>query len=308
MCKRLENRALSSWLDRFQDKTLSVQREERLWHVEPNGRKWSGQPDVVYRLWTGLEYHFLILDDKTSYGEHDDPDYNLQLRGYALVLAHNHEDVNIGSITVGLVQPRVSWDVDLVTYREADLHEAAVEIKDMLDYGDRPDAPRIPGPSQCNHCRAIGVCPEAKAAVTALIAEGATLDLDGHDLANWLEGCAVAEKVIDFYRTQAKRMLADDPNAIPGWTLKDGATRREITDPQGAFDASGLPVEEFMPIVDVPVGKLETLTVDHWQALAREEGTELTKTYLKQEFNKTMLPYITTTKNAPSLVRVKEKP
>jgi hypothetical protein len=126
------------------------------------------------------------------------------------------------------------------------------------------------------------------------------VSVNPEQIARILDVAKVAERIIEDARTLAKAALAEDPESIPGWRLKPGATRTTITDPAtvfGRFVALGGSQETFMPAVSVTVGKLEK----QLKAVTGKKGKELDATL------ETLIAGVSeTAQNAASLERVKE--
>lgn len=291
-CVRIRDAAMEEWSAGGM-RCFVWEVERRFWlELQPEIELCSGQPDIVY---SNGGPRALVLDYKTGRIPPDPAEINLQLRALAVMVA---EAGGFREVSVGIVQPWVSGKVDLITYTADDLRQAKEEIIQLILASTALNAPRKPSPSACQYCRASGICPEARQQVTAL----ATLQahqLTPQRLSEALDACSVAEKVIAAIRAEARSRI-DAGDAVPGWELKPGVTRREITNPMLAWEQvqDVVPLDEFMQVISVPVGKLETLYAEHAPAP--------TKKAAKEQFNELLAPAIETKQNAPSLARRKE--
>lgn len=275
-------------------------RERRLWDddTEPT---FSGKPDAIY-LKNGPA---LCVDYKTGRGEVAAAEGNWQMRGLAFLTAINCCAVH-APVFVSVIQPRTANSITLAQYNYEDIERARNDIQHILTVAARDDAPRIPGESQCRHCRAKGICPEAREAAiesaqeatTAIVApDMMTLPvLTGADYATLLPQIKFAEEIFKQIEQGARDYIAAG-GTIPGYELKPGTSRREIVDAQAAYGAIGDMVtpEEFAGVCKVPIGKLEALYGDK----AGLKGKRL-----KEAFGERLGDAIETKTSAPSLVRV----
>jgi hypothetical protein len=106
----------------------------------------------------------------------------------------------------------------------------------------------------------------------------------------------LVEEAKSFYKTQ----LTKSPNCVPGWTLKPGAIRRSLANPQRVWEKlqGVLTTEQFLCAVKVEVGKLQ----DIWAQVNGIPGTGA-----KELFNKELGDLVIELQSAPSLVRVGTK-
>ncbi|MGB0644654.1 MAG: DUF2800 domain-containing protein, partial [Akkermansiaceae bacterium] len=142
-----------------EDAKKNHQRETRLYAFD---NRVSGQFDgmVVDRS------RALLYDYKTGYLEPMEARRNLQMRGYAVLVAENFPDIT--QITTAIIQPRIRPEVSLAQYDQSDLKTARQEVLAILDRAYAPGARRQPGPIQCQYCKAKAKCPEAAALAESL--------------------------------------------------------------------------------------------------------------------------------------------
>ena len=265
--------------------------EKRLWiHDEDAQPIFSGKFDRLYRD----DHRALIIDFKTGRGEVTHAQGNMQLRALAVLVSENY---GANHIVVAIVQPWVSPQVTSCIYEQDDLIKSAIYLRDALEASKSPMAPRMPGLKQCEWCRAKPICPEANQQVLAL-AKTDLGDLQPAEVGRVLDACDLAEKVIESCRSRAKHLLEEDPLCIPGWHLKEGAKRRTITNPRGAFQAVSdtIATEDFMNCVSIKVAELERAFVKARGATAQAG---------KAEFNARLDGAMEVKASAPSLERTK---
>jgi hypothetical protein len=228
--------------------------ETRLW-MRLGQLMHSGQPDLLAR--TGSKV--VILDYKTGWGFVPGADTNQQLRDLAVLAWDNY---GVSPIRVAKIQPTTKGRAYLCEYNAEDLERSVADVSKRVTLCHDENAPRIPGPVQCQYCRFRPRCPEAKETVTnlpALIQWDKQLS-DGASIARWLDACAVAKKIIKDHEENAKRLLSENPDAIPGWELKPGNKVRAITDPEtvaSRFTKEGGQLELFMQAVRISIGDMK---------------------------------------------------
>lgn len=268
--------------------------ERRYWW----NSEWSGKPDMV--AIDTAQGHAVVIDYKTGRGDVTEAAGNMQLRALAILVSAEHWPERV---TVAIVQP-LAGAVSVCEYGPDELLQAHNEIKAVIASIHQPDAVRRPSAKACKYCKAKAACPEARSLVETLPAE---VSRDGHQIvmspermAAFLEIAPAAEAVIEAVRAKARRMIADDPNAVPGWTLKPGAERETITDPTTVYNrasAAGVNSEAFMACVNITKTKLK----DAVKAATGDKGKALDARM------ESILAGCTETKQAaPSLAKVKE--
>jgi len=268
--KEMEVKALTQYFGpQAPEAAKNVSREQRYWCMVHNRYEHSGAPDVVY--WHGNRG--LVLEYKTLVGAADAV-VNQQLRDYAVLVAGYYKLVEVG---VALLQPLQSTEVELVIYTSDDLRRATREMFDRVTLSNDPNAPRKPGVEQCKYCRARSICEEYRrwaaegipvdesTPVATLITEPMVkLPVKDWPPAVKKQFCDSIERVQAAFKwwenckAEIVEALRNDPNAVPGWTLKKGAVRVQITDPVKLwekFSADGGKPEQFMPCVTIQKAK-----------------------------------------------------
>lgn len=285
----------------FGDKPVDVIRGRRQWY--PSGTTpalFSGETDVIYRAQD--RSISLIIDYKMGYIPVTNIAQNPQLGSYALL---EGSDFGPDEIRVAVIQPRCANPREIARYTmPADVQRLDLEIRNIIQTSEVPNAPRFAGEKQCKYCRAKGICPEARKAAYE-IAEIRPLDLEkrlanmpGTELSTLLDLRKQAKEVIEAIEIEAKNRLNENINAIPGYGLKPGNQIRSIINPVASYkamEAAGVTAAEFMAACDVKVTKLEEV----FGLVKKLKGASV-----KKEFNATMSDLITLKQNAPSLVKV----
>jgi hypothetical protein len=271
-CQMIEAETLAQWgVVRRYEREI----ETRLWYRFNHDQVYqhSGKPDLAYIDEEHAEA--LVIDYKTGRGEVRESPRNMQLRDLAVLVRHNY---GVNRVTVAIIQP--PHKPELCVYYEADLKVAEADMKTRIFDCWRPDARRVPGHRQCQYCRAKGTgrCPESIEVVNAVIPpEDRGEALDPVVFGKLLLRCEVAETVIYTLRAEAKRRLAANPDAIPGWRLGKPRKTETVTDPQKCFEraaALGVKVEQFLAAVKILKGDLQ----DAVRGATGQKGAELKAT------------------------------
>jgi len=258
-----------------------VVREQRLWIRDFHRDLLSGQPDVIVSV--GDDH--LVLDGKTGRNETPIAAANLQLR--ALAELWDEETLRgATSITVGILAPWQDQPITLARYERAHLDAAREEVLRVLLAASREDAPRNPSEPACRYCQARAICPEAREAALTLpepaLAAAVERTQSGEltperfaELlpAEMLASCLVRGELFDrihaAIRGEARRrLIAGEP--VPGWRLKEGQSRRSVTDVGAVFsrvNALGVSQADFLSAVKVTLGDLE-------EAIRKATGTK----------------------------------
>ena len=227
-------------------------REIRLWSVS-GGNSWSGKPDVIYGR--DGDDSWLVIDYKTGRGDVEEAAGNLQLRALAVLVKRRFAARHV---MVAIIQPLASREPSVCAYNAEDLDIAGREIDEIMARVQQPGQPRVPSPDACKYCRAKAICPEAKAAALAVTRAESLGVLTGAELGDLLDRCRLAEQVVDAIRAEAKRRL-ENGETVPGWRLKPGPQREDITDPERVFSrfcGAGGTYAAFMSAVKITNGKL----------------------------------------------------
>lgn len=260
-CSQIEKKMLEKYFGAGADLTKLVTiRERRYWVKWKDGLQHSGMIDVVHLL--GVKA--IIFDYKSLNGEVAESPKNLQLRDEVCLYAAGNP--MLSEVAVCPIQPLVTWSPELCVYNRADINKSTGLMYQRVKDSNDPNAKRTPGEVQCKWCLAKSKCDEyAKWEGKSLPVSVISLDVP---VAQWtpqqcalfLERKPMAQKWLDDCNDAMKKLLAADPESIPGFALKPGAKRETITNPQGVFDrfsSKGGSLEQFMKCIVVAKTKLK---------------------------------------------------
>lgn len=263
----------------------------------------SGQFDVA-RVHTPTQ-RVLILDGKTGWNDVTANPRNLQLRWLAGLY---YENISAEEIAVGILRP-FGKPSPLCVYSKDDLAKAVLEMESQVRAMFDPQAKRTPGEEQCRYCRARNVCRERadwlSAALPALVPALLPMTLP---VSEWTpaqrtafldveKGC---REWIDEVKAQMKPILEKDPDAAPGYALRDGKTLETIVDAQKVFSRfieAGGTAEQFMPAVKILKDKLKQAVRDSVGSKGKE---------LELQIRLLLEGCVESKKCEPSIVKVKE--
>lgn len=228
-CQQIARAAFEAWAGDVAGANMRSYTEHRFILFVDHVPYLTGQTDVL--IYDTVLKKALILDYKTGHAVLTQAEANLQLRAYA-VLGKNELDVQ--SVTVGLVQPFASNSCYTVTYENADLYRAFEEVKEKIRAAYAPDAPRVVG-SWCQYCPAKGRCPEfagsADAALQIVPLEGlpGSLEVMDYKAVDRLVGMLKAVGILsDMVKDKARRLLEADPKSLQNAFLGKAPNVKQI--------------------------------------------------------------------------------
>lgn len=294
----MERRLREKVFGEAQNDNFAELREVRLWQYETDlpQTKPIQSAKVDYACYDTIRDRGLVIDYKTGWGDHEESDRNIQIAAQVAALSFQHSSID--EWHAFLYQPRAGEPVHVV-YKGGDIEKVQRFVEQIVREAEQPDAPLIPGEKQCRYCPARHVCVEAHQNTMALAVTD-TAALSKERMPDLLDAVSIAKRVIPAVEAKAKEMLAEDPDSIPGWRLKEGATQRTVTDAEEAFRS--LPVEmtqeRFLECVSVQIGKLE-------KELAT--ASNMKQADAKREVARRLGHVIEEKPKAPSLERVKEE-
>lgn len=166
-----------------------------------------------------------VIDYKHGAGVFVSGEDNAQLKAYGLGAWGEYSDQDVDRVVTVIVQPRMD-NISVATYAPAQLIDWAKRIAPVLDRArNDPDAPRAPGPAQCQFCRAKATCPEVRDLVvdtTDIVFEDLAAAPDrGAELAAMLPKLRLIEDWCSAVAADAHRHLMSG-KAIPGYKLVSG--------------------------------------------------------------------------------------
>ena len=218
-------------------------------------------------------------------------DINAQLRFTAAVLG---QEFSPDVVYVGIVAPRVDGErVTLAKFTAEQCRAAHAEMVAAAKRAMLPTQPRNPSPKACHYCRARAACPEAIAAATALAAAQPSDLSDPVVVADLLDRCDQAERVIDAIRDGARKMI-EAGVSVPGWKLKPGAKTKKVA-AQAAWAKIGQQIggASFAEACTVSIPKLAA----GWKG----QHPELSEKAARAAVESMLGDAVTETQNAPSL-------
>jgi hypothetical protein len=279
-------------------------REERYWVKVKDGELHhlhSGQSDAIHRVGPTL----LICEYKSLPGDVPDSPTNLQLRDQVVLTARNL--IAQEAFTV-VIQPLVTHDPELCRYDSSAIAKAEEEMFARVRRSNNPNAKRTPGKVQCQFCLARLTCQEHLAWAAAELPERKEDSPFFTAMTLWspeqrslvAEKLPTLEKLLGDAKAFLKDCLAKDPNSVPGFMLKPGAVRTEITDAEALFSRFvelGGTLDQFMKCVNITKGELEAQV----RGVTKKKGKGLLA-----ELNKLLEGITEQKQNQPSLSKVKE--
>lgn len=301
-CVTIENKLIANLFPELAEGTnkqqLKVWRETRIYcGVPPNKYLHSGMPDVVYRVGTRA----VIFEYKTLAGDIPSSPTNLQLRDQA-VLVRGH--LIVPEIAVAVIQPLVTHSPEICFYGPEDLKRSEDEMFARVNASYDPGAKRTPGEAQCKYCLAKRDCAEYQKFAGSMVPNMLSiLDVPvsawtPQQKAQFLDRAPIAKKWLEDGIDEMKRTLKENPAAIPGYGLKEGATREMITNPQAVyerFSELGGTADQFLQCVKVTKSELK----EQVGAVTKAKGKTL------NSHMETLLEGLVEVKqNEPSIVKV----
>jgi hypothetical protein len=258
--------------------------ERRLWHefpVSTNGSqpgtlKTSGQFDVA--LVHPQSRRALICDGKSGWLPVTPNPSNLQLRRLAALLWLHLDPVEIG---VCILKPFGQTE-PLCVYNGPDLQRSVAEMEEDVRQSHEPNAPRTAGEEQCRYCRARAGCPTrlvwlsaALPVVSPPLPMISARDWSPAQRVLFVEREKEARDWLETRKEEIKTLLAENPEAVPGYGLKPGRTIETIRDCQEVWNRFsselGGTLEAFMKCLKV--GK--TALKEEVRALSGHRGKAL---------------------------------
>ena len=202
----------------------------------------------------------LIIDYKTGHAGAPPAERNLQLAGYALLMAYHY---GVDEVHVAIVQPRAFPRKSVSVYRWPELQAAEQAITAMLHDAMTEGAPLKAG-YWCQYCRAKTTCMEAHGTLQKLesiATTGKLPALTAGELSGLLDRSKAAKAIIKAIEEEAKARMIDG-DEVPGYRLKKGSTRKSITDPNAVFGRAmslyAVDQDEFMKAVNITTSGLKS--------------------------------------------------
>ena len=236
----------------WRDNPPTVIVEERLWM---RGDRYSGVPDLI-AMRGGKA---LIIDYKFGRIKVEDAQDNAQLKWLAVLVDEHYK---VDEVTVVIIQPPCGG-FTMGNHDKTALEKARRSVQHTLRRVESGKGSFNPGEKQCQYCRAREACPALAKKMQALSNVTKVEALSAAQMAAALDILAPVESACRAIRKRATDMLKEDADAIPGYLLKRGFSRRSIADTGQAYHAmkeAGLAGEyTFLGACSGSVGKLQRL-------------------------------------------------
>jgi len=199
-----------------------------------------------------------------------DPQWNPQLLTYALGAAIHLKAPPTVQVRLCIYQPESGGWKEWSCYY-ADLMDWKESLIGIANMAMKPDAPRNPSAEACKYCRAKVVCPKVRAVVSMIAAEEFKVNKENvADMppvsTTMLDEAELCMIWADAVQTAARAQLAQNPEAIVGWRLKEGRRMKRwkdskmamaiLRDHPEAFDLKSVSSVEKLGI-ELPTGLIE---------------------------------------------------
>jgi len=199
------------------------------------------------------EHHIELVDYKDGMGVVSAKG-NLQLEQYAYgVLAGLADDHQVTTISMTIIQPKLaligldpitSWQVDVSHF-----HDNVSKILAEANATDDPNAPLVPGETQCKFCAAKGSCialgnhvmKEAGIMFQPIVNQSADITqqavdkdpatMDSAQIAQILEGAPLLRQFLEAVEEEAHQRLSSGKD-VPGFKLVNGRGSRSWSLPE----------------------------------------------------------------------------
>jgi hypothetical protein len=256
--------------------------EQRYWFLDSQGNKlYSGKLDKVYL--DPEHSKAVVIDYKFGFKRVLDAKKNRQIRGGVVLLANSYL---ISDVMGAIIQPRIAGDDALLLcqYSGEQIQEASQKNLTLVARAMDVNAPRNPGVTQCEYCKAKPTCKPAIEYFTSKSKEIiGILDLpivetkpktvkDAYSKLPSARRKEIAElwplvKVMGDCLNEDNKRFLESGKSIPGFSLGNGKESRVITNPltllQQLVAEIGRPLstEEVSEFLSCPVGKVEDFYV-----------------------------------------------
>jgi hypothetical protein len=244
--------------------------EQRIWYTIEGTPYFSARPDRVYFN----KDRILCPDFKTLAGDTTEAGANAQLRTAVAILGSCHPEVE--RIGVAIIQPLVTHTPEIAVYDRAAIEEATIEILEIVDQTFWTKD-RFAG-TWCKFCPCRAFCSEARAFSVEwplkVNVEALPVGQEGADVLGRIK---IAKKLLGDLEDEYKRIVTENPDAIPGYWIGKGKQIRYVNGWKQARElcmAANPDLENgaelFDQLLSLPLGKLEQFADEHFGIHGRE--------------------------------------
>ena len=226
--------------------------EVRMWY---KNNRYSGVPDLLAMR----DGRGLIVDYKFGRVKVPHAKGNVQLKWLSVLADRNHK---LDKITVCIIQPRCGGFTSH-TYDRSDLKRARRSVLYHLRLMESENLLLRPGKEQCRYCPANEACPALHSQARGIASINKVEALTPVQLSEAMDMVDAVESACKAIRRRAGEVLQTNPNAIPGYELVRGSSRRSISNAVEAFfllrQAGLMTNVDFIEACSVGVGKLQKI-------------------------------------------------
>jgi hypothetical protein len=261
-----------------------------------------GTADIIIYL-PSLKWLY-VIDYKHGAGKYVNATDNLQLGTYAAAAVNVLAGMGVEDVWTVVIQPR-AWAPDSEVIR-TDMHSASYysgpfveKIDGIVAAALDPNAPLVPGKTQCQFCPRRMNCPAREAAALQVastefrnirdvnrISLAAPEHMSLDTMAMVMHGSKMLRDWLNDVERTAKQYLSQG-TMIPGWKLVESRQRREYEgDPQDIADMlcnlTGLPLDQVYPRKLISITEAEKTVIAAFKENAGRGGKKQAATDAKR--------------------------
>lgn len=286
------------------------------YYNEENRLSFTGRPDVFYMSRDGSR--LAVVDYKTGMNPVTEIHKNIQVAVYVVLAYHyavSKGAKKIKSVSGVIIQPLAEKKIAVVDYSLSDIAAAEKTISALADKAKQQGLGRTPGEKQCQYCKARAFCPESIAFYGQRVAslpivpsqdfkkeqlQETIVSLSGGQLAMILDNAKYLLSMISEVTERSRELLQQDPESIPGYSLKEGNSTRKINNVvevykkmKSLFDVDP---EMFLSLCSLGIGNVQDFV---------KSKLKVSEPVAKVKVNEYFEEAITFGQNKPSVVKKK---
>jgi len=261
--------------------------EQRFWLKKVGTECFSSRVDFAAfsHDWRKL----LIVDYKSGPGIYPDATMNWQIHGSIAAMAYSVAESDpekfdkLKTVYGAIIQPLVTVKPEILELDAAEIAPLQTQVRHALSAAKLKSPPRIPG-LHCMYCPVSGACPEAQAATPLVIEtrwKDQLPDLPPASIARMLPYVSVIQQRLDALKERAKDILRKDPDALPGYVLKEVAGGHEVKDVNAFAKVVSDHVgrDDLRPLMKLPVAQVRDMWVERYSKSANTTKVEAKKVW-----------------------------